>query len=260
MTEAGRTSRPGLSRAQRRWAALVFAGIAATSGLYLLLNAAPPPGRWPAFFVTDPVTAQLVLPATGPGAYQAFVLKSWLDGAVPFVPLMAIPYLSFLLIVPLVVPLLNLRAGSYRRFLTVGTALVVSQLVLAAAYLLFPSTVVRDADPGSGLGGFLVRQIWANDRPFSAFPSGHCTWTTIAIISLWRLRGRYPRGAPALILWLALIYPATVMLEQHYLIDVYGGILAGFSCYWGSMFVIERPRLVPRDEDPLTVRGQGGAV
>ena len=50
-------------------------------------------------------------------------------------------------------------------------------------------------------------------------------------------------------LWLALVFPATVMLQQHYLIDVYTGILVGFSCYWACMFVVERPRLAPPDED-----------
>jgi membrane-associated phospholipid phosphatase len=248
------------ARMARWWAVAVFAGIALTFGLYLVLNAAPPPGRWPAFYPTDPATGQLLLPATGAGAYQAWVLKSWLDAAVPFVPLMAVPYLSFLVLVPLVVPLLNLVAGSYRRFLTMGLALIVSQLALAVAYILFPTTVIRVADPGGGLGGFLVRAIWGNDQPFAAFPSGHCTWTTIAIISLWRIRGRYPRLAWGLLLWLALVYPATVMLQQHYLIDVYGGIFVGFGCYWACMFIIERPRLVPRDEEPLPGRGEGGAA
>lgn len=244
----------------RRWAvALVFAGIAATFALYLLLNAAPPAWRWPAFDAVDPATGRFVLPTTGPSAYQAFVLKSWADAGIPLVPLMAIPYLSALVIVPIVVPLLNLRAGSFRGFLTVGAALIASQLVVALASFLFPSTVIRDADPGGGLGGFLVRAVWSNDRPFSAFPSGHAAWATAAIISLWRLRRRYPWTSWALMLWLLLVYPATVMLQQHYLVDVYGGILVGFSCYWGCMLLVERPQFVPGEVEPSSARHEGGA-
>jgi len=26
----------------------------------------------------------------------------------------------------------------------------------------------------------------------------------------------------------------------------------GFACYWACMFAVERPRLVPRDEVPIT--------
>lgn len=240
-----------ISSRQRLWAILIFVGIVAAFGTYVALNAAPPPSRWPAFYATDPGTGLLLEPISGSGAYQTFVLKSWLDKAIPFVPLMALPYLSFLILVPFVVPLLNLRAGSFRRFLTIGIALIVSQLVLDLAYLLFQTNVVRDVAAGDGVGGFLVRAVWGHDQPFNGFPSGHCAWTTIAIISLWRLRGRYPRLSWGLMLWLALVYPATVMLRQHYLIDVYAGVLVGFSCYWACMFVIERPSLLPRDEEAM---------
>ena len=226
----------------------MFAGIVAAFGTYELLNAAPPIARWPSFYATDPATRQLLQPIIGAGAFQTFVLKGWLDASIPFVPVMVIPYLSYLLLVPIVVPLLNLRSGSLRRFLTIGLALIVSQLVLDLAYLLFQTEVIRDVPTGGGLLGSLVNAVWNGDRPFSAFPSGHCAWTTIAIISLFRLRARYPRLAWGLIAWLALVFPATVMLRQHYLIDVYAGILVGFSCYWACMFLVERPMLVPRGE------------
>ena len=240
-----------MNASQRLWAILVFVGIVAAFGTYVALNTAPPPGRWPAFYVMDPATGLLIEPVSGAGAYQTFVLKSWLDKAIPFVPLMAVPYLSFLILVPFVVPILNLRAGWFRRFLTIGIALIVSQLVLDLAYLLFQTNVIRNVAAGDGVGGFLVQAVWGHDQPFNGFPSGHCAWTTIAIISLWRLRSRYPRLSWGLILWLALVYPATVMLRQHYLIDVYAGVLVGFSSYWACMFLIERPSLVPRDEEPM---------
>ena len=33
--------------------------------------------------------------------------------------------------------------------------------------------------------------------------------------------------------------------------DVYAGIFIGFATYWGVMFLVERPSLVPRDEPAL---------
>jgi membrane-associated phospholipid phosphatase len=218
---------------------------------YELLNTAPSAGHWPAYYATNPVTGQLVEPLAGAQPFQTFVLKSWLDAKIPFVPLLAVPYLSFLLIVPIAIPLLNLGAGSYRRFLTIGVALIVSQLVLNLAFILFQTYVLRDVQAGAGLGGWLVNLVWGHDQPFNAFPSGHVTWTTIGIISLWRLRHRFPKTAWILMAWLCLVYPATVSLRQHYLIDVYAGIFVGFACYWACMFAVERPLLLPRDEAPL---------
>jgi hypothetical protein len=184
-----RTARPwALSRAQWIWVVLVLAAIGLAFSTYELLNGAPPANRWPGYYAARPATGQLVQPLTGSGPYQTFVLKSWLDAKIPFVPLLAIPYLSFLVIVPIVIPLLNLAAGSFRRFLTVGIALVVSQLILDVAYYLFQTYVIRDVRAGGGFGGWLVNQVWGNDQPFNGYPSGHITWTTIGILALWRLR------------------------------------------------------------------------
>ncbi|MEI6406808.1 MAG: hypothetical protein WCO85_04710 [Actinomycetes bacterium] len=46
-----------------------------------------------------------------------------------------------------------------------------------------------------------------------------------------------------LIVWFILIIPATVILHQHYLIDIYGGIFVAFTAYWGSLFIMEKRNL-----------------
>ena len=221
----------------------VFVGIALAFGSYLALNYPPESFRWPANWAWDPATQALVTPDTGADATQAFVFKSWLDEYVPFVPLLAIPYLSYLLLVPIVTPLLNLAVGYFKPFLTVGISLIVGQLFLDLAFWLFQSTVPRTAEVPEGFQGMLVELVWGNDQPFNGYPSGHITWTTIAIISLWRLRHRLPKTAWIMMLWLLLIYPATLMLQQHYLMDVYAGLFVGFTTYWAVMFVVERPTL-----------------
>lgn len=237
----------------RRWilTVIIFIGIAGMFGTYLLLNFAPSPDRWPGVFAWNPATGALVSPQSGPDATQTFVLKSWADEFVPFVPIMALPYLSYLLLVPALTPILNLLSGSFKRFLTVGLALIVAQVFLDLSFWLFQTTVIRSASVPDGVWGTLVTLVWGNDQPFNGYPSGHCAWTTIAIISLFRLRHRFPKTAWILMPWLALIYPATVMLQQHYLMDVYAGVFVGFAVYWAVMFIVERPRLVPSNEPTL---------
>ena len=148
----------------------VFVGIVAVFQSYVMLNVAPDPSRWAIFYAWDPSTQALVQPLSGEGAYQSFVLKSWLDAKIPFVPILSLPYVSFLIIVPFVVPALNLIAGSMRRFLTVGLALIISQLFLNVAYWLFQSNVPRTAELPDGFFGWTVGMVWGNDQPFNAFP------------------------------------------------------------------------------------------
>ena len=142
---------------------------------------------------------------------------------------------------------------SFKRFLTVSIALIVSQLVLDLSYLLFQSEVIRNVEAGDGLGGSLVNLVWGNDQPFNCFPSGHCTWTMIGICALMRLRKVMPKTAWIMSAWLSLVFPATVMLRQHYLIDVFAGVFVGFAIYWAVMFIVERPVLVAAAGDDLVL-------
>lgn len=169
---------------------LVFIGIILADVSYEYFNTYNPVDRWPAFYAWDPDTGQPVQPLTGEHPYQTFILRSWLDEKVPFIPLFAIPYISALVIWHLVVTLLTLAFGTFKRFLTLGFAFITSQLLMDLAFFLFQTNVLRDD----------VR------------------------------------------------FPATVILRQHYLMDVYAGILLGFTCYWACMFIIEKPKLVGRDE------------
>src|SRR5660397_7742 len=91
--DVGETARPwALSRTQWIWVALVLVSIGLVFYSYELLNAAPPADHWPGYYAADPTTGQLLQPLTGSEPYQTFVLKSWLEAKVPFVPLLALPY------------------------------------------------------------------------------------------------------------------------------------------------------------------------
>ncbi len=263
-TDSPRVPRWKITPRQWVFVVLVLLGVAFVFWTYEALNFAPSSSRWPTFWPYDPnppahplqqpydpITDPAPLNSTAsPGLTHTFVLRSWLDAKIPFVPLLAIPYLSFLALTPIIL-VLNLWMSSFRRFLTAGLALIVSQLVLDVGYLLFQTEVLRDTAAQEvvaqgGFGGTLVKMVWGNDAPFNGYPSGHVTWTTIGILGLWRLRKVIPKTAWILMAWMALVYPATVMLRQHYLMDVYAGLFVGFSCYWACMFLVERPRLVPK--------------
>lgn len=174
----------------------MFVGMGAAFGTYLFFNATPATWRWPGVHAADPQTHELIQPLTGSGPFQTFVLKSWLDTMMPFVPVLAIPYLSYLAIVPVTIPILTLTAKSLKGFFTIGWALIGAQLFMDLGYFLFQTWVERTQTPPHDFTG-----------------------------------------------WLALIYPATVMLQQHYLIDVYAGIAIGIASYALALVAVERPRL-----------------
>lgn len=232
-----------MTRKQWILVVLMFVGMLLAFGTYVFFNAAPAPWRWPGVWAANPATGEFLQPSTGDGAFQTFVLKSWADDLVPFVPILAIPYLSYLAIVPIVVPILTLVAKSLKGFFTIGWALIGAQLFMDLGYFLFQTWVQRTQTPPNDFFGGLVHLVWGNDQPFNGFPSAHCAWTTIGILALFRLRKRFPKTSWILMAWLLLIYPATVMLQQHYLIDVYAGIAIGIAAYSLALVAVERPKL-----------------
>ena len=177
-------------------------------------------------------------------SYPPLVMRGWLDEKLPIVPIFVFPYLSFHILAAFVVPYISYKVAGIKAFLVNGISIIVSQLCLDVAYAFFQTEVPRPkVDDTSALNWILVHVIWGNDRPLNGFPSNHVTWSVISIIALWRLRTRIKKTSYLLGLWFLLIIPATVLLGQHFIIDIYGGIFVAFTVYWSMVFLIEKPEI-----------------
>ena len=202
---------------------LVFIGIAAAMASYEFFNKSTPIG-------------------------EPLIMKAWLDEHMPLIPMFVVPYLSFHPLVMVVVPLLSLRFGGRKAFLTNGIAIMVSQALLDVAYFFFQTQIPRTKTPGNDVFGWILTNVvYGNDEPLNGFPSNHVTWTVVSMIALWRIHKAIPRTAMVMQGWFLLIIPATVLLQQHYIIDIYGGIFVAFTAYWSCMFAIEKPNLALAD-------------
>jgi membrane-associated phospholipid phosphatase len=175
-------------------------------------------------------------------AYPPLIMRGWLDEKLPIVPIFVFPYLSFHLLAAFIVPYISYKVAGIKAFLVNGIAIIVGQIFLDLAYFLFQTEVPRpEVSDASPLNWILVHVIWGNDRPLNGFPSNHVTWSVISIIALWRLRRKVKKTSYLLGAWFLLIIPATVLLGQHFLIDIYGGVFVAFSVYWALVFLIEKP-------------------
>ena len=177
-------------------------------------------------------------------SYPPLVMRGWLDEKLPIVPIFVFPYLSFHILAAFIVPYLSYKVAGIKAFLVNGLSIIISQICLDVAYFFFQTEVPRPSiSDSSPLNWVLVHVIWGNDRPLNGFPSNHVTWSVISIIALWRLRSRIKKTSYLLGIWFLLIIPATVLLGQHFLIDIYGGIFVAFTVYWSLVFIIEKPAI-----------------
>jgi membrane-associated phospholipid phosphatase len=123
-------------------------------------------------------------------------------------------------------------------------ALVVSVLTVMLAsymvYIVFPTYVIRPPVQGDDWLTRMISLLYANDRANNAFPSGHTYNTMLITLFWWRWRPRQRW------LWLTItviVLLSTLYTRQHYLLDLFGGILFAWLGYrLGLRWVARRQR------------------
>ena len=171
----------------------------------------------------------------GPAVWN---LRTPLDAALPMVPPFVIPYVSldpvvyFTLIVFLVF--------RTRVFQSAALAVITAMLVSYLFYFFFQTEVIRPVLTGTDLFTRMIRDVYAGDNPFNDFPSLHTSVSTILAIHWMRFDRR--AGIVASI-WTALIVASTVLIKQHYVADVIGGLLLAFGASWLYIRLIVQTKL-----------------
>lgn len=118
-------------------------------------------------------------------------LRTSVDVFLPFVPIFAIPYVS----------------------------------LHPYIYASFQTEVLRPVLAGAEGLTRMVRDVYASDNPYNDFPSLHTSLSVILAIHWFRMDRR--AGAAAWV-WTTLIVASTVLVKQHYVADLGGGILLAF--------------------------------
>ena len=157
-------------------------------------------------------------------------LRTSLDQALPVVPIFAIPYVSLIPYIGVsLLVFLFVRARVYR---SAAITMIIVWFVSYAFYFFLQSYIDRPHITGNDPFSAMIRSIYASDQPYNDFPSLHTSLSTVIAIHWWRLDRRI--GIPAAI-WTALIVASTVLVKQHYLADVAGGLVLASCTSWAVM-------------------------
>ena len=163
---------------------------------------------------------------------------SWctLDDKIPFVR-------QFVLIYVLWYPLmlgatLYLLLRDRRAFVRYARAVVLGLTACMLTFVLFPSEQeLRPAEvPGNDLTAWLLRAIYAADTNTNVFPSMHVVGTLAAVFGIFDSRSA-PRGVQWGVAALGvLINASTVLIKQHSVLDILGGVVL----YWLVYLLVYR--------------------
>lgn len=142
-----------------------------------------------------------------------------IDKKIPLISIMIVPYLSYyLFFLAGTIVLIFSRVG-----IDFLVAMILAQIAADIFWYIFPNGVHRPVVRGDGWAEKLVCQLYRhNTEDANGVPSAHVFHTVIVgyyLILLW------PVAAWVLTVWSGLIIVSTILVKQHYLIDVFAGIL-----------------------------------
>ena len=114
------------------------------------------------------------------------------------------------------------------RFLTAD---YLSRIVCGISFVFLPTTLVRPEITGTGFWDQALRFVYSIDQSANLFPSIHCLVSWFCYIGI-----RHQKKIPVWyqrfsLVFATLVCISTQVTKQHYIIDVFGGIILSEVCY-----------------------------
>ncbi|MDZ7587029.1 MAG: phosphatase PAP2 family protein [Patescibacteria group bacterium] len=149
--------------------------------------------------------------------------KLALDNRLPLVPGMIVIYLSYYVMF-FFGGLWLIFSAHFFAFIKV---MIAAQLMSDLFWWLFPNGVKRPKVVGQSLLKNWLSKLYCHDKyDGNGAPSAHVFHTLIIGTFLTRL---WPQWSLVIFIWMGLIVVSTVLIKQHYVVDVMGGILVAVA-------------------------------
>jgi membrane-associated phospholipid phosphatase len=116
-----------------------------------------------------------------------------------------------------------------RLFQSACLAMIVTWFISFGFYYFLQSEVIRPVLNGTDQLTRMIQNVYAGDNPYNDFPSLHTSISTILAIHWFRFDRRI---GIVVAIWTVLIVASTVLIKQHYLADIAGGLILAFGTAW----------------------------
>lgn len=181
------------------------------------------------FYTAIIIISFLLYPLLNNEPNKVYILQSWLDYQIPFLPIFSIPYILYL---PYITATLIFFVWWSRFLHSITISFLVCMLTASYFYIFFQTTVPRPDILSEDIFSKLVKLIYSLDKPYNCFPSLHATFTVLAHL-YWK--DYSSRNFPCLIIFTTSILLSTLLIKQHFIIDVIGGTFLAFLGYYLGM-------------------------
>lgn len=111
---------------------------------------------------------------------------------------------------------------------------MLAKTICGIIFIAFPTTNVRPEIEGSGLLCSLMALIYLLDPPLDLFPSIHCMVSMLCWLGIRKCENIPLWYRNFTLVFAILIFASTQFTKQHYIVDVFGGVLLAIGCYYLS--------------------------
>ena len=157
------------------------------------------------------------------------ILETTVDDWIPLIPAFIFPYISLYALLAL--SLWRFWKADIRVFKLAALAVFIDFALSYLCDLFFHTGIERPVITGSDISSDVLRWVYSVDEPFNAFPSLHTSLSALCAL-LWRKAGS--NIWIIVLLWAVLIIASTVLVKQHYIVDVFGGMAVAILSYYGA--------------------------
>ena len=151
------------------------------------------------------------------------------DRAVPLIPEFTSIYLiCYIFWVANYIMIARIGKEHMYRFLT-GDYL--SRIICGLFFVFLPTTLVRPEITGNGFWDQALKLVYSVDQSANLFPSIHCLVSWFCYVGIRNQKGIPKWYQRFSLIFAVLVCISTQVTKQHYIIDVFGGILLSEICF-----------------------------
>lgn len=151
---------------------------------------------------------------------KVYSLATPVDAAIPFIPLMIVPY-SWSIIL-FCASFFMVKTPAQLSLLT--RKLILATLFACVVFYVFPAKFSFERPTVSGWTRYGYQFLQITDKPFNQLPSLHVAYAVLLGTSLWQL-SKSALYRLTLCCICSLIVVSTILTYQHHLLDIAGGLL-----------------------------------
>ena len=130
-----------------------------------------------------------------------------------------------------------------------ATVDLLARIFCLVFFLALPAEIQRPEVTGDGIWDAITRWIYESDTPHNLFPSIHCLASWLAFRAALERKGAPRWYAPAQLVFSILVFASTVLIKQHFVIDIPVSILlcevalflAGRCGLWRVFYKLQTP-------------------